>query len=82
MKDQSERKTTKQTPALERGVEMDVFGRAIIAQADERIQWHKRTATRMESELKAMAESAESVSIWPSTASASRETIWSFPPRT
>ena len=56
MKEQNEGKTTKQAPVLQRGVDMDVFGRAIIAQADERIQWHKRTVARMETELKAIAE--------------------------
>jgi hypothetical protein len=39
---------------LERGINLDVLGRAIIAQADERIQWHKRTAGVMEDELNAM----------------------------
>jgi hypothetical protein len=48
-------KAAKQTPTPERGVNLDVHGRAIIAQADDRIQWHKRTAAVMEAELKAMA---------------------------
>jgi len=39
---------------LERGINLDVLGRAIIGQADERIRWHKRTAGVMEAELKAM----------------------------
>jgi len=39
---------------LERGINLDVLGRAIMAQADERIRWHKRTADAMEAELKAM----------------------------
>ena len=37
-----------QSPVVERGVQLEVFGRAIIAQADERIKWHKRTAATME----------------------------------
>jgi hypothetical protein len=48
------RKTPRQTATLERGINFDVPGRAIIAQADERIEWHKRAAGRMEAELKAM----------------------------
>ena len=49
------RKTPKQVTTLERGINLDVLGRAIIAQADERIRWHKRTAGMMEAELNAMA---------------------------
>jgi hypothetical protein len=48
------RKAAKQTATLERGINFDVPGRAIIAQADERIRWHKRAAGMMEAELKAM----------------------------
>ena len=48
------RKTTRQAATIERGINLDVLGRAIIAQADERIRWHKRTAAAMEAELKAM----------------------------
>lgn len=49
------RKAPKQaTELLERGLNLDVLGRAIIAQADERIRWHKRSAGVMEAELKAM----------------------------
>jgi len=39
---------------LERGINLDVLGRAIIVQADQRIRWHKRTASVMEAELKAL----------------------------
>ncbi len=53
MKETTERKTTK-SATLPLGVNLEVSGRAIIAQADERIQWHKRTAARLETELKAM----------------------------
>ena len=53
MKETTERKTTK-SATLPLGVNLEVSGRAIIAQADERIQWHKRTAARIETELKAM----------------------------
>jgi hypothetical protein len=49
-------KAATQTPTPERGVNLDVLGRAIIAQADERIRWHKRAAAVMEAELKAMAQ--------------------------
>jgi len=48
------RKAAKQATTLERGINLDVLGRAIIAQADERIRWHKRAAGRMEAELKAI----------------------------
>jgi hypothetical protein len=48
------RKTPKQAITMERGINLDVLGRAIIAQADERIKWHKRTAGLMEAELNAM----------------------------
>src|SRR6478672_1713711 len=47
-------KTPSPAATLERGINLDVLGRAIIAQADERIRWHKRTAGVMEAELKAM----------------------------
>ena len=36
----------------ERGINLDVLGRAIIAQADERIRWHKRSAELLQAELK------------------------------
>ena len=36
----------------ERGINLDVLGRAIIAQADERIRWHKRAAELLQGELK------------------------------
>ena len=39
---------------LERGINLDVLGRAIIAQAAERIRWHKQAADTMEAELKAL----------------------------
>ena len=54
MKETTERKTTK-SATLPLGVNLEVSGRAIIAQADERIQWHKRSAARIETELKAMS---------------------------
>jgi hypothetical protein len=50
-KTQQARKTHGQAMMLERGINLDVFGRAIIAQADERIRWHKRAAAVMEAEL-------------------------------
>jgi hypothetical protein len=53
-KTEQARKTPRPTSALERGINFDVFGRAIIEQADERIRWHKRAAGVMEAELNAM----------------------------
>lgn len=53
-KTEQARTTPRQTSTLERGINLDVLGRAIIAQADERIQWHKRAAGVMEAELKSM----------------------------
>ena len=47
-------KTSKQPATLEYGIKLDVLGRTIIAQADERIRWHKRSASVMEVELKAI----------------------------
>ena len=48
-------KTPDRGTALEYGIQLHVLGRAIIAQADERIRWHKRTAGVMEEELKTVA---------------------------
>ena len=48
------RKAPKQATTLERGINLDVLGRAIIAQAAERIRWHKRSASVMAVELKAI----------------------------
>src|SRR5688500_20170288 len=63
------RKTPRPTSTLERGINFDVLGRAIIEQADERIQWHKRAAGLMEAELKAMTVQpgapASSAAEWP-----------------
>jgi hypothetical protein len=53
-KTEQARKAPKQAATLERGINFDVFGRAIIAQADERIRWHKKAAGVMEAELSAM----------------------------
>ena len=41
--------------ALERGINLDVPGRALIAQADERIKWHKHSADVLAAELKSLA---------------------------
>jgi hypothetical protein len=49
-------KAAKETSTPEHGVKLDVPGRAIIAQADERIRWHQQTAALMEAELKAMTQ--------------------------
>ena len=56
MKEKTEpaRKTPSQAATLERGINLDVRGQAIIEQADERIRWHKRAAGVMDAELKAM----------------------------
>jgi hypothetical protein len=43
-----------QAAPLERGIQLDVPGRALIAQATERIAWHKRSAAVLAAELKSM----------------------------
>jgi hypothetical protein len=43
-----------QPALLERGIQLDVPGRALIAQATERIAWHKRSAAVLAAELKSM----------------------------
>jgi methionyl-tRNA formyltransferase len=53
--------------APEYGVKLDVLGRAIITQADERIKWHKQMAAVMAAELKAMTPkpgAAEDMADW------------------
>jgi len=47
-------KKARRVQAPELGVNLDVLGRALIAQADGRIKWHKKTAAVMAAELKAM----------------------------
>ena len=44
----------RQVKHVEDGVNLEVPGRALVAQADERIKWHKQTAALMTAELKAM----------------------------
>jgi hypothetical protein len=44
----------KPAPVPERGINLDVPGRAIVAQASQRIQWHKRAAQTMQAELERM----------------------------
>ena len=34
------------------GVHLEVFGRALIAQADQRIKWHRQMAAKLAAELK------------------------------
>ena len=51
-------KKMRQVQLVEHGVNLDVLGRALIAQADERIKWHKQTAAVMAAELKAMPPDA------------------------
>ena len=46
--------TTSKQP-LERGINLDVPGRALIAQAGERIKWHKRSADVLAAELKSLS---------------------------
>ena len=41
-------------PPEEYGVHLDVLGRALIAQADERITWHRQMAETMTAELESM----------------------------
>lgn len=64
-------KAAKQTESPGYGVNLDVPGRAIIAQADERIRWHQRTAAVMEAELNAMTQApavpASSAEDWKQT---------------
>lgn len=38
----------------EHGVHLDVLGRALIAQADERVAWHRQMAKTLTGELKSM----------------------------
>ena len=40
--------------STERGIQLDVPGRALIAQAGERIAWHERNAAVLAEELKSM----------------------------
>jgi hypothetical protein len=61
MKQQAVKKG-RQVRAMEPGVNLDVLGRALIAQADERIKWHKQTAAVMAAELKAMTSAAPDAS--------------------
>jgi hypothetical protein len=58
MREKNETKPTTKVATPPLGVNLEVLGRAIIAQADERIQWHKRTASRIETELKAIAKTS------------------------
>jgi hypothetical protein len=51
-------KRMQRTAVLEHGVNLDVLGRALIAQADERIKWHRHMATLMAEELKAITPGA------------------------
>ena len=68
------RKISKQAKALETGVNLDVLGRTIIAQADERIRWHKQTARVMEAELKAITMKPASGSLSEEWKQTSRRT--------
>jgi hypothetical protein len=51
--------------ALEHGVNLDVLGQALIAQADERIKWHEHVAAIMADELQTL--STESKERWRRT---------------
>jgi len=51
---QAAAKKARQVKPVEHGVHLEVPGRALIAQADDRIKWHKQTAALMTAELKAM----------------------------
>lgn len=48
------RKAQEPPAAMEYGIRLDVLGKALIAQAGERIAWHKRTAAGLADELKSM----------------------------
>lgn len=49
------KRNAQETPAtLERGIQLDGPGKALIAQAGERIAWHKRNVTVLTEELKSM----------------------------
>ena len=52
-------KKVRQVKPVEQGVHLEVLGSALIAQADERIKWHKETAALMTAELNAMTPGAE-----------------------
>ena len=67
MKQQAVKKV-RQVKPVELGVNLDVLGRALIAQADERIKWHKQTAAVMAAEVKGMTPGAE-----PNTADGMRQ---------
>jgi hypothetical protein len=49
-----QRSVKKVSPPTEYGVHLDVPGRALIAQANERIKWHEHIAAVMTEELKAL----------------------------
>ena len=52
------RKAQETPAALEHGIHLDVPGKALIAQAGERIAWHKRNAAVLADELKSMTLSS------------------------
>ena len=54
----------KQRAILEHGVHLEVLGHALIAQADERIKWHRQIATTMRGELEATAPKDEDIADW------------------
>ncbi len=50
----SKRKAQEPSAAMEYGIHLDVLGKALIAEAGERIAWHKRSAAVLTEELKSM----------------------------
>jgi hypothetical protein len=50
----SKRKAQETPAAMEYGIHLDVPGKALIAQAGERIAWHTRNAAVLAAELKSM----------------------------
>jgi hypothetical protein len=50
----SKRKAQETPETMEQGVHLDVPGKALIAEAGERIAWHKRSAAVLAEELKSM----------------------------
>ena len=54
MTKESKRKAQEPPATMEYGIHLDVPGRALIAQAGERIAWHKRNVTVLTEELKSL----------------------------
>jgi len=57
------RKQTQRPTSTERGINLEVPGTELIAQADARIKWHTRMAATMEAELKTIERGTEGDSV-------------------